>query len=159
VDGELIRIVDAALAEAARRGGPWIVCRPGCCECCLGPFEITLLDASRLRTGFAELHERDPERARTVRSRAEQWAGGDEEPCPALDPATGTCDLYNARPMICRLFGPAIRDGDAVSACELCYQGATEEEIGACAVAVDPEGLEARLTAAGSTTVAATLKE
>jgi hypothetical protein len=61
--------------------------------------------------------------------------------------------------MICRVFGPAVRDGDAVSACELCYQGATEEEITACAVVVDPEGLEAKLAPAGSTTVAATLKE
>jgi Fe-S-cluster containining protein len=159
VDGELIRIVDAALAEAARRSGAWLVCRPGCCDCCLGPFEITLLDAQRLRLGFAELRERDPEKARQVRERAYDWTGNDEEPCPALDPATGTCDLYSARPMICRVFGPAVRDGDAVSACDLCYQNATEQEIEACAVEIDPDGLEARLTPAGSTTVAATLKE
>ena len=159
VDSELIRIVDAALAEAGRKSGTWLVCRRGCCDCCLGPFEITMLDARRLRLGFAALGERDAARARAVRSRAERWSGGDDEPCPALDPATGACELYEARPMICRVFGPAVRDGDSVSACELCYQGATAEEVAACAVVVDPEGLEGKLTPAGSTTVAATLRE
>ena len=57
VDGDraFIQIVDAALAEAARKSGAWLVCRPGCCECCIGPFAITQLDAKRLRTGLAEL--------------------------------------------------------------------------------------------------------
>jgi hypothetical protein len=29
--------------------------------------------------------------------------------------------------------------------CELCYHGATEEQIAACEMAVDPDGLEATL--------------
>ena len=53
-DRELIQIVDAAMAEAARLGGAWLVCRPGCAECCLGPFPITQLDARRLREGLAD---------------------------------------------------------------------------------------------------------
>jgi len=48
-DDALIQIVDAALAEAARRSGPWLLCRPGCAQCCLGEFPITQLDAARLR--------------------------------------------------------------------------------------------------------------
>ena len=27
---------------------------------------------------------------------------GNDEPCPGLDPDTGGCDLYDARPMTCR---------------------------------------------------------
>lgn len=58
---------------------------------------------------------------------------GENEPCPVLDPATGTCDLYQHRPIVCRTFGPPMRtpDGD-LATCELCYITATTEEIAAC---------------------------
>ena len=59
----------------------------------------------------------------------------EDEVCPVLDPATGACDLYAARPILCRTFGPAMRDeGNNLTACELCYTEATEEEIAACEV-------------------------
>jgi Fe-S-cluster containining protein len=145
-DGELVAIVDAAVAEAVRRGGAWIVCRPGCAECCMGPCEITQLDALRLRRGFEELRKQDVARAARVRERAQSYAGGDDEACPALDPETRTCDLYASRPLTCRMFGPAIRCGSGdIGACELCFDGAKEEEIAACAVEVDPEALESEM--------------
>jgi Fe-S-cluster containining protein len=134
-DGALIQIVDAAVAEAVRRAGPWLACRPGCAECCIGPFEISRLDASRLREGLGAV---DPAVAARVRGRARDYREDDDAPCPALDPDTLTCDLYAWRPVTCRTFGPAIRFGaDAVAICELCFQGATEEEIAACAVRAD----------------------
>ena len=168
-DREFIQIVDAALAEAARKSGPWLVCRPGCCECCIGPFPITQLDAARLRGGLADLDASDPERAARVRQRAceavdrmpsfpagpvlddaefearmETLPG--EEPCPVLDPETGTCDLYAARPVTCRVFGPPVRWGaDAMGVCELCFEGATDEEIAACEVQLDIADREAEL--------------
>jgi Fe-S-cluster containining protein len=173
-DDALIQIVDAAMAEAARRSGAWLVCRVGCTECCIGPFPITQLDARRLRRGLAELEARDPERAGHVRERARQYvartsrdfpgdpftgilAEGEEaearfasfaedEPCPALDPETGACDLYAARPITCRTFGPPVRAGaEAVGVCELCFRGATDTEIAACEVEADPEGVESSL--------------
>jgi len=147
-DETLIRIVDAALAEAARKSGPWLVCRPGCTGCCMGPFPITQLDARRLREGLAELERNDPQRAARVRERARQAgaAAADDDPCPALDPSTGTCDLYAARPITCRIFGPPVRCGsEAVGVCELCFQGASDEEIAACVVEVDP-GMESQLS-------------
>src|SRR5215472_5573977 len=68
----------------------------------------------------------------------------DDEPCPALDPATGMCDLYSARPMTCRTFGPPVRSGEegALGVCELCYQDAGDEEIAACEMRPDPNNLE-----------------
>ena len=148
-DEALIRILDAALAEAARKSGPWLVCRPGCTGCCMGPFPITQLDARRLWEGLAELESRDRQRAARVRDRARQAvaeAATDDDACPALDPATGTCDLYAARPITCRVFGPPVRYGsDAVGICELCFEGASDEEIAACAVEVDA-GLESELS-------------
>ena len=151
-DRELVQIVDAALAEANRKAGAWVVCRPGCFECCMGPFPISQLDAARLRTGLADLAAADPARAARVRERAREAVGqmGDDEPCPALDPDTGTCDLYAARPLTCRTFGPAIRwGGDAVGICELNFQGAADEEIAACVVEIqtdEPEEAEGTQT-------------
>ena len=169
-DRELIQIVDAAMAEAVRLSGPWVVCEPGCADCCKGPFPITQLDAWRLRQGLAELERRDPVRAAKVQWRSreavahladypgdlttgildddedaeERFAAlPDEEYCPALDPATLTCDLYESRPVTCRIFGPAVRSGgDVLGVCELNYRGATDEEIAACQVHIDPDGVE-----------------
>jgi Fe-S-cluster containining protein len=172
-DARLIQIVDAALVEAAHKSGPWLVCRPGCTQCCFAPFAITQLDAHRLRQGLAELEARDTERASRVRERAERavarmsptfpgdsstgilvgdeaaedwFSDFDNEPCPALDPGTGTCDLYSSRPMTCRTFGPPVRCGsDAVGVCELCYEGASEAEIASCEVEIDVDGVEFEL--------------
>ncbi len=176
-DRELIRIVDAALADAVQRSGHWLVCKPGCTQCCHGPFPISQLDAARLQTGLAELERTDPARAEQVRLRAQDavhrlstaFPGdpktgvladdeeaqlafdefADDEPCPALDPATGTCDLYAHRPMTCREFGPPVRienEGpNAFSVCELCFQGASPQQVAACEMIPDPGGLEAEL--------------
>lgn len=171
-DQQLVQIVDAALAGAARKSGAWLVCRPGCTQCCFGPFPINQLDAARLRQGLAELEAADQARAARVRDRACESVArlsadfpgnpatgilaegedaearfadfADDEPCPALDPATGMCDLYAARPMTCRTFGPPVRSGPegALGVCELCYHGASDQEIAACEMKPDPENLE-----------------
>jgi Fe-S-cluster containining protein len=175
-DRQLVQIVDAALADATRRSGEWLACRPGCTQCCIGVFSISQLDALRLRYGLDELETTDLERATRVRSRAREsiariapdYPGNpktgildveledrfadfaNDEPCPALDPATGTCDLYSSRPITCRAFGPPVRSEDGsgettLGVCELCYQGATEKEIAACEMEVDPGDLESKL--------------
>jgi Fe-S-cluster containining protein len=172
-DHQLVQILDAALADTARRSGDWLVCRPGCTQCCVGVFAIHQLDAARLQKGLEELRGADPERAQSIRERArksvERLAQGfpgdpvtglldpseeaearfedfaNDEPCAALDPATGLCDLYQARPMTCRVFGPPVRSEQGLGVCELCYHGASEEQIEACEMPVDPEGREAEL--------------
>jgi len=177
-DSALIQIVDAALADAARRSGEWLVCRKGCTQCCVGVFAIHQLDAIRLQRGLADLEEADPLRAGRIRERAqdsiqrlaaefpgnaktgvldaevfeegseaeERFAGfANDEPCPVLDPETGLCDLYDARPMTCRTFGPPVRAEGGLGVCELCFQGATGEQIAACEMVVDPDDLESKL--------------
>lgn len=172
-DQKLVQIVDAALADAARRGGDWLACRPGCTQCCIGVFAIHQLDALRLQRGLAKLQKQSPERAAAVRARArESWSRlspgfpgnaatgilgedeeaawkfeefGNDESCPALDPATGLCELYESRPMTCRVFGPPVRSEDGLGVCELCFQGASDEEIAACEMVPDPDDLESRL--------------
>jgi Fe-S-cluster containining protein len=172
-DQELIQIVDSALADVTRRSGKWLVCRPGCTQCCIGAFAINQLDALRLRRGLVDLENRAPERAAWVRQRAREAVArlspefpgdsvsgvlseGDEaeqqfadfandEPCPALDPETGNCELYESRPMTCRVFGPPVCSEDGLGVCELCFQGASDKEIAACEMKPDPEDLESRL--------------
>ena len=70
---------------------------------------------------------------------------GNDEPCPVLDPKTGLCELYESRPMTCRVFGPPVRSEDGLGVCELCFQGATDDEIAACEMIPDPDDLESRL--------------
>ena len=172
-DRKLIQIVDAALADASRRAGEWLACRPGCTQCCVGVFAIHQLDALRLRQGLTDLETADPQRARRIRERArdsverlsadfpgnvktgvldegreaeqrfEEFAN--DEPCPVLDPETGLCDLYEARPMTCRTFGPPVQSDGGLGVCELCFQGATDEQIAACEMVADPEDLESEL--------------
>jgi Fe-S-cluster containining protein len=69
-----------------------------------------------------------------------------DEPCPALDPKTGLCELYSARPMTCRVFGPPVRTEDGLGVCELCFTEASDEEIERCEMVPDPDDLEGRLT-------------
>jgi Fe-S-cluster containining protein len=71
-----------------------------------------------------------------------------DAPCPALDPASGRCDVYAWRPMTCRVFGPPVRieagADNALGHCELCFVGATEAEVAACEMPV-PHDLEEKL--------------
>jgi Fe-S-cluster containining protein len=174
-DQQLVQIVDAALADTACKSGEWLVCRKGCTQCCYGPFPISQLDVARLSKGLSDLAKCDPRRAARVRERARQsWANlkpdfpgnrktgilaadqsaedqfadyANDEPCPALDPQTGACDLYSARPMTCRTFGPPVRSGSegALGVCELCYHGASDQQIADCEMVPDPDNLEEKL--------------
>jgi Fe-S-cluster containining protein len=172
-DSALIQIVDAALADASRRSGEWLACRPGCTQCCVGVFAINQLDAARLQQGLDNLEKTDRPKARRIRRRAqasidrlsadfpgnaktgildegpeaedrfEDFANG--EPCPVLDPETGLCDLYEARPMTCRTFGPPVQSEDGLGVCELCFHGASNEQIAACEMVPDSDDLESKL--------------
>ncbi len=185
-DAELVQIVDASLADATRRGGAWLACKPGCTPCCHGVFRISQLDAARLRQGLGLVRAESPERAGRIAARARaavarlrahfpgdpgtgllhpdipgpagsilDEAAHDElvasdlaegaadaspwdtfadlpeadEACPVLDPATGRCELYSARPLTCRIFGPPVQGENGIGVCELCYTGANEEHV------------------------------
>jgi Fe-S-cluster containining protein len=167
----LLLQIDAALASATQRSGHWLACRPGCHQCCIGVFPISPLDAETLRSA---LRDAPPELAARIRTRAaasrarltpnfpgdpltgqlftqphhevafETFA--DDEPCPVLDPITGTCDLYAARPIPCRTFGPPVRQfsedttedttedtpTDPLTVCELCFIEAPASEVARC---------------------------
>ena len=176
-DAELVQIMDVSLAEAARRGGTFLACRVGCTQCCHGAFAINALDAARLHAGMTELRATNPALAAEIERRSRAWLAeygslfpgdrnsgvlgssvddqerfddfADDAACPALDPATGRCDVYAWRPMTCRVFGPPVRAEDEDGAeglghCELCFIGAMPEQVAACEMPV-PHVLEAEL--------------
>ena len=184
-DSAFVALIDGAFADAAKRSGPHLLCRPGCAQCCVGVFAIGPADALRLNQGLAALSHEDPQRAARVRERAAtSWArlapqfpgnattgaleldpSGDlvdafehfanYEPCPALDPEHGTCDLYASRPQTCRVFGPPIAAGEGYGVCELCFQIATPQEVAQAAITPPSEErsptLDEAAVAAGAT--------
>lgn len=182
----LVQIVDAALADATLRGGSHLACRPGCSQCCIGVFPIAQQDAARLREGLALA---DPARGARLRTRVaaallrlDPWFPGNlttgilhddheaailfeeyanDEVCPVLDPVTGTCDLYDHRPILCRTFGPPMRaEGDNgevnLGTCELCFIHASTEEIAAAELDPTIPDLEAQSNEAWNATHHAT---
>lgn len=189
-DQHLVQIIDTATADAARRSGQRLNCRLGCTQCCLGIFSVTQLDAIRLRKGLAALSLKNPGKADAIRWRAAESVRrltpgfpGDpntgqldesdprfedfanDEPCPVLDPTTGACDLYAARPITCRTFGPPVRAEGGIGICELNFVGASDEEIIAAELDTTWSEIESLLNAEaeiqsgndGPTTVASAL--
>jgi Fe-S-cluster containining protein len=169
-DALLLAEMDRALARAAQAADDRLDHRRGCPACCIGPFPITVLDARRLGRGLRTLAARDPDRAAAVHRRARETVAlvaasfpgdpatgrlADDEaaeesfaetwadlPCPALDPPTGSCDLYSHRPLSCRSYGPPVRVGsEDLPPCHLCFVGSAEESA-TCRALLDPDGRE-----------------
>jgi len=133
--GLLLQEVDEWFKRAAAASGAAVSCRQGCSACCRGLFDITLLDACYLKSGFDKL---DIVTQKTVLARAgdrlssmrmlwpefaapyvlnyrpeEDWEilmpEEDETPCVLLG-ANGRCLVYDHRPMTCRLNGIPLVD-------------------------------------------------
>jgi Fe-S-cluster containining protein len=178
---ELFPIIDAALDSAVDRSGAHLACRAGCHQCCIGVFAITSLDSAALREALAAAPAEVAEgiRRRAVASRERLLAQGfpgdpqtgvlftqpgheeafedfaNDEPCPVLDPETGTCDLYAARPVQCRTFGPPVRDEENhLTVCELCFTNASPEEVARCEMDQSWRALEDELTTRAETDAA-----
>lgn len=127
--------VDAWFHDCTVRHPQQITCRAGCSSCCRGLFDITLLDALYLKSGFDRLDESlkigvtraADERLKALSRQfplfAEPWILNripepewdaimpeeDETPCPLLSEA-GVCLIYEYRPMTCRLNGIPLID-------------------------------------------------
>ena len=170
-------LADATTRARRADGQSWLACGPGCTSCCNGVFRISALDAARLRSALDDLEARDSARALAIRSRAlaqisrlRPHLPGDpttgalgpdnaaweafadlpeaEAPCPVLDPATGRCELYEGRPLTCRIFGPPVMNENGIGICELCYVGAGEAEVMHGEMHLRHEALEDELNAA-----------
>ncbi len=168
-------LVDATVRAQREDGTSWLSCRPGCTPCCHGVFRISLLDAERLRDALRALEREDAPRAAAIRERARllvellgpvfpgngesglldaeegsSWETFADLPeadgtCPVLNPATGRCELYDGRPLTCRVFGPPVKNEAGIGMCELCYVGSSEAEMLAGEMILTHEELENEL--------------
>lgn len=131
----LLASVDQWFASCVAHAGSKIACKTGCGECCRALFDITLLDAMYLKSGFDRLDAGIKARVLTkakkrIRSLQAHWPDfeapyilnyrpeeeweilmpdEDETPCPLLA-VDGTCLVYDFRPMTCRLHGLPLID-------------------------------------------------
>ncbi len=126
--------------EAAATNHPGVIpCRPGCSDCCHGPFDVSAADALLLREGLATLPEATRAavrvRGRTLLDKFRKLEPGwgppwdlreidtdrfDEladalasEPCPLLD-GDGRCTVYAYRPLVCRVMGLPMMTADGL---------------------------------------------
>jgi Fe-S-cluster containining protein len=84
-----------------------------------------------------------------------------------LDPQTGMCDLYEWRPVTCRVFGLPLHTEEGIGVCELCFDGADEQEILAAELSTGwsteeeqlNRQLEQQLGMEGATTIAFALRD
>lgn len=133
--GSLLKEVDQWFETCLANHPAEITCHRGCSACCRGLFDITLLDALYLRSGFDRLPARIKN---SVRRKAKERLDGitrrwpllsapwllnpipeqewdeimpedDETPCVLLS-EEGTCLVYDYRPMTCRLNGIPLID-------------------------------------------------
>ena len=133
--GTLLGEVDTWFQHCLKQHSNSIACRNGCSECCRGLFDITLLDAFYLKSGFdklseslkAEIVKKASQRLKLLslenREFTEPWLLNgipeddwdalmpeeDETPCLLLS-ETGACLVYDHRPMTCRLNGIPLID-------------------------------------------------
>jgi uncharacterized protein len=113
--------IDATVAQMSARAGDALSCKRGCDACCVGglsvlPVEAALIEALRTRP---PAHQR-------------------EGMCAFLDD-DGACTVYEARPVLCRTHGLALKTesadssrglrilSDDVSACSLNYTARAPE--------------------------------
>lgn len=150
-------VADRAWSEAAGRTAPGeLACRAGCFGCCVGLFEISLPEAALVRAGVAALspavREDVVRRARRIVVESAHAFPGDaaagildpdrteeaddayfevlaDRACPMLDLPSGSCRIYEYRPVTCRTYGFAwSKDGAVIHPpCGLNLPGAAAE--------------------------------
>lgn len=101
----LLARVGARCVEIETALSGHMACRKGCSSCCLN-ISLFPVEVLRLRLALDSLDE-----AQKVSILALASESTDEGPCPLVD-TEGACQLYGARPVICRTHGLPILFAD-----------------------------------------------
>lgn len=119
----LRRRVEEHFTAAQSRSPGAMQCRSGCADCCRVRFGVFGVEAERIASALAELGQRDPDLRARVRTQADDPG---HDACALL--VDHRCSVYDARPMICRSHGLAVRvrdDGEErIDCCPLNYRDA-----------------------------------
>ena len=136
---DLTNLIQEEFERNANKYGEKLKCRKGCSQCCSQIFRITQADAFEIKKFLNECSE---DKKSLLKNKAtdylsKQTAENSEPtefhllpklPCPALD-IEGECMIYEARPVICRRFGPPVYDyknPHKLFACELNFENGEE---------------------------------
>lgn len=116
------RVADHFAAADARSPGA-LACRSGCSQCCRVRFGVFGVEAEPIARALAELERDDPELRARVRAQADDPT---HDACALL--VDDRCTVYEARPLICRSHGLAVRvrdeGGTRIDVCPLNYRSA-----------------------------------
>jgi Fe-S-cluster containining protein len=137
----LVKQVDVVFEKVSQEFSECVVCEIGCADCCHALFDLSLVEAMFIKRQFEKLIPSDKrdeiiERANTADrkvyklKRAASKALHEGKPeneiledmaaqrirCPLLDDHN-QCELYNSRPITCRLYGIPTQIGDKAHTC------------------------------------------
>ena len=136
---DLTHLIQNEFDRNIEKHGDKIKCSKGCSRCCSQIFRITSSDEFVIQKYLNELPENEK---KFLKEKAEIYIDllssedSDKEdfflkpilPCPALNDS-GECTIYEARPVICRRFGPPLynyKNPLKLFACELNFEDGEE---------------------------------
>lgn len=125
---KLLNLIDTEFSRNKILHGEKIKCDKGCSKCCYQNFRITGIDAKIIADHINSLCEED---MKILTTKAFEYLESKDKlskPCPALSP-DGVCTIYEARPVVCRRFGPPMYDyktPDRIHSCELNFSEGEE---------------------------------
>ena len=124
----LIAKVDEFASRAHEQQAPWLNCQAGCAGCCLVERGALAIEIDALRS-FLEVQP--PGLLEALKRRLKARQATEQARCIFLND-DNLCDVYAARPLICRSHGPAVRtpDGD-LAWCELNFSEMSLADINA----------------------------
>lgn len=133
--------VDEAFKRVSDAHPDLVLCKPGCTDCCLALFDVTLVEALYLNHKFNENFSDDKresmiEKANTTdrqifklkRAAYQSTQNGEDEnavvedmgkkrvPCPLLNDEKH-CEMYAYRPLACRIYGVPMAIGGTGRTC------------------------------------------
>ncbi len=137
---DISHLIQKEFARNIAKYGDKIKCKKGCYQCCHQIFRVTMADSYIIKKF---LNTQSPQFKSSLKERASEYIENNSSkeiakadyyispkfPCPALN-EDGACMIYEARPVICRRFGPPVYDyknPGKLFACELNF--AEGEEI------------------------------
>lgn len=142
---ELLRAADAIFAKVEKEYPECVKCREGCADCCHALFDLTLIEALYINHHFRKIHDDRPNAKAVLVEKANKAdrqvykikrqafkkveAGEPEEEvlaelamerirCPLLN-ERNRCDMYDYRPITCRLYGIPTAIGGKAHTCGL----------------------------------------
>ncbi len=129
--------LDAFTEAVRRRHANGLNCRPQCDGCCHRQFGVFRLEASMMRRAFEAL---PADRRRQVEQRALSYEANPAAPtAPCVFIEAGQCEVYAARPIICRSQGLPLLSAEILSAqhldwCPLNFEGFEPADFDAGAI-------------------------